>query len=485
MALIRQQELSPKAVIYLLFSGGLCALAYALIFKHLLFAIIIMCLPLFFIIFIYSIQYPRLSFLVYGVTSYYFAAIVRYSHQEGLSVILDAMLVYMFLSILFYSTKNDSEIRLRNAFNALTGFYLIWILFVLIQFANPDFHSSEKYIMTARAWLLAIPILYVISSLLADSPKMLRRSLIVLGIFTITAFLKLLYQKYRWFDATEVAWLMEGNWKTHLLQTGIRYFSFFSDAGNFGSHMGMISIIYSIVGFNTRNRKLSIFYLSIAAIGVIGMLFSGTRGAIAVPMGGLLLYCLICKNIKVMVASALTGILLFSFFAFTNIGNDNTVIRRMRTAFQPQEDASFNVRKENQRKIADYLEKHPWGAGFMGEIPRTLVIGNTITEKRVPPDSFYVDIWIQTGYWGLIIYITIYAIIFCRGCYIIMFRIRNKELRNTLAALACGVFGIWINGYVGRGMSMTPSSLVIAVSLAFIMNGPYIDRQLQDKKNNL
>lgn len=482
MALIRQQTISPKAVIYLLFTGGLCTLAYALIFKHLLLAAIVMCLPLIFIIFTFSIHYPRLSFLVYATVTYYFSAIIRYSGQEGLSVILDAMLVYIFVSILIYSIQKDSKIQIKNAFNALTGFYLIWMLYVLIQFANPAFHGSEKIIMTLRSWCLAVPMLYVISSLLADSPKMLKRSLIVWGIFTITAFIKLIYQKYRWFDATEMAWLMEGNWKTHLLHTGIRYFSFFSDAGNFGSHMGMVSIIYSIIGFNTHNRRLSIFYLCIAAMGGIGMLLSGTRGAIAVPLGGLLLYCLICKNIKIMIFSAIAGALLYSFFAFTDIGNDNTVIRRMRTAFQPKEDKSFNVRKENQERIALYLKHNPWGAGFMGEIPMTLIEQNTIIEKSIPPDSHYVDIWTKTGYWGLTIYIAVYALILCCGCYIIMFRVRNKELRNTLAALLCGIFGIWINGYVGRGMGMPPSNILIAVSMAFIMNGSYIDKQLQDKK---
>jgi hypothetical protein len=64
-----------------------------------------------------------------------------------------------------------------------------------------------------------------------------------------------------------------------------------------------------------------------------------------------------------------------------------------------------------------------------------------------------------------------------------MFRIKDKKLRHTLAALLCGVFGMWLNGYVGRGMGMPPNSFLIAASLAFVLNGPYIDSQLTDKKN--
>ncbi|MFR8555244.1 MAG: hypothetical protein ACLVEU_18865 [Bacteroides cellulosilyticus] len=92
-------------------------------------------------------------------------------------------------------------------------------------------------------------------------------------------------------------WLINGGAVTHILNSGIRYFSFFSDAGNFGPHMGIITIVYSIVGFHTRQKWLAWFYRSIALMGLIGLLMSGTRGAIIVPLGGIALYCLLCKSV--------------------------------------------------------------------------------------------------------------------------------------------------------------------------------------------
>lgn len=38
---------------------------------------------------------------------------------------------------------------------------------------------------------------------------------------------------------------------------------------------------------------------------------------------------------------------------------------------------------------------------------------------------------------------------------------------------------------VGRGMGMTPSFFMVAASLAFIMNGPYIDRLLRESKSEI
>ena len=58
------------------------------------------------------------------------------------------------------------------------------------------------------------------------------------------------------------------------------------------------------------------------------------------------------------------GLTTYVFFAFTNIGNSNSFIKRARTAFHPSKDASMNVRLENREKIADYLSRNPLGAGI-------------------------------------------------------------------------------------------------------------------------
>lgn len=470
-------SISPKSITLLCIVIGLCAMAYALIFSKMLIFAVIAGLPLCLIILNFSLRFPRFSYLVYGTYIYYMTAIMRYSRQEGLSVISDSLLVYMFISILFCYARDKNSIRLSNAINFLTLSYVVWILYILVQFINPA-SNGDSYQMGLRNWCLAIPMLYIISSILLDNPKILKTGLLVVGLFTITAFLKLLYQKYRWFDAAETEWLMEGSWFTHILPSGIRYFSIFSDAGNFGPSMGMIATIYGITTFFTSHKWWKLFFLSITMMGILGMLMSGTRGAIIVPLAGLGLYCLLSKSIKIMGISALMLVLMFSFFNFTKIGDGNAMIRRMRTAFTPQEDGSFNVRRENQQKIASFLENHPWGAGLGKGIERVRFINGQFVVDNIPPDSFYVDVWMQTGYAGLIIYLTVYAAILLRCCYIIMFRIRNRQLRNILAAMLCAVFGMWLNGYVGRGMGMIPSNWMIAACLAFIMNGVYIDSQL-------
>lgn len=487
-SIYEQREISPKLFTYGLFIAGLCALAYTLIFQKLWIAFIIMSIPLVAIGFIYSMRYSRVGYALYAMVSYYLTAIMRYSHQTGFSVALDILLVYLFICILFNIWRKQSDIKLSNAFNILTISYILWILFILIIFTQTP-TRDENMVMGIRQWILEVPIIYIVSCIMADNRKMLKNSLIIYGAFTITAFLKLLYQRYRWFDAAEMEWLInEGGATTHLISSGIRYFSIFSDAGNFGANMGMTSIIYGITFINTDNRKLRVFYLAICIMAIIGMFMSGTRSAIIIPFSGLALYCLLSKNIKTIVTILLAGAIIYLFFAFTNIGDQNPFIKRMRTAFRPTEDASFNVRIENQKTIRQYLLTHPWGAGIKEGIPRTMDIDGQFVSDTIPPDSYYVSIWTQTGYIGLILYLTIYAAVLIRCCYIVMFKVRDRELRHTLAALLCGVFGIWLNGYAGEGMGMPPNNFLIAAALAFVLNGAYIDRQMSpeliENKNN-
>ena len=176
----------------------------------------------------------------------------------------------------------------------------------------------------------------------------------LLSVLTLLAFGKALIQKYRGFDSYELEWL-KGN-TTHIIHSGIRYFSFFTDASNLGSNMGAAILIFGISALHLRNRALSTYYIIVAFIATYTLFLTGTRGAIIVPLAGLALYTIISKQAKTMVAGGLMLISVYIFFAFTMIGQNNSMIRRMRTAFSPSKDASLNVRKENPEKAGRILE---------------------------------------------------------------------------------------------------------------------------------
>lgn len=177
---------------------------------------------------------------------------------------------------------------------------------------------------------------------------------------------------------------------------------------------------------------------------------------------------------------SLLRIVFYVFFAHTYIGESNTSIRRMRTAFRPTEDASYIVRKENQKKLAEYLKYKPFGEGLgLGGV-EARKYGSRLT-TLIPHDSFYVKTWMETGIVGLVLFLIIYVSALLRGCYLIMFRIKNNELRGILTAIACGIFGMMISAYGNAFFGQFPTGFIIILFLSVLINGEHIDQLLTEK----
>lgn len=68
-------------------------------------------------------------------------------------------------------------------------------------------------------------------------------------------------------------------------------FLIFTDAGLFGASMGLSCTVFTLTFFYTKNLFLRLFYLIVGMAGFYGLLISGTRSAIAVPIAGLGSFC--------------------------------------------------------------------------------------------------------------------------------------------------------------------------------------------------
>lgn len=80
------------------------------------------------------------------------------------------------------------------------------------------------------------------------------------------------------------------------------------------------------------------------------MAISGTRSAIAIPFGALGTYIILSHSLKARIVGVSTFVFLFLFFTFTSIGDSNQYIHKMRSAFRPNQDASYLVRVYNREK---------------------------------------------------------------------------------------------------------------------------------------
>lgn len=113
--------------------------------------------------------------------------------------------------------------------------------------------------------------------------------------------------------------------------------------------MGFAAILFGISAIFMKKRSIKIYFIAVTVCAIYALFISGTRGALFVPIGGIILFTFLSKNAKLMGATAIFGLCVYLFFAHTYIGEGNPQIRRMRTAFRPTDDPSYIVRQENRK----------------------------------------------------------------------------------------------------------------------------------------
>lgn len=81
----------------------------------------------------------------------------------------------------------------------------------------------------------------------------------------------------------------------HISSGRVSAISCFSDAANYGVHAAMSAVVFAISAFFVESKWLRIYFLCIAVGGLYGMGISGTRAAMGVIMGGMLMITVIAK----------------------------------------------------------------------------------------------------------------------------------------------------------------------------------------------
>ncbi|MDD4922869.1 MAG: O-antigen ligase family protein, partial [Bacteroidales bacterium] len=373
--------------------------------------------PFLLIAFAAIVTNPYWGLVALFVINYFIMGISRYVSTTALGVSTDAMIILTIASFIYQAAfKGDiSWERAKN--NPLIKLLAVWLVFCLIEVINPS-SVFQAWMSTIRPYAIYPFFTVLFATLLFNRYNALKTILNLWSVFTLLAFIKLIIQEQFGFDNAELRWLLQGGGSTHILSTGTRYFSFFTDAGNFGSNMGCAMVVFSICAMAVKNKGLKLYYMFIAMIAAYSMFLSGTRGALAVPFAGYIMYILLSKNVKSMVVVGFLVIGSFVFFNYTSIGQGNATIRRMRTAFD-MNDASLNVRKENQKILSVYMKTKPFGEGLglSGTEAIKYAPGRITT---LPNDSWFVKIWVETGIVGLYFHIGLLLFAVGYGAFIIL-----------------------------------------------------------------
>ena len=467
-----------KLLIYIGIIGGLFLIEYLLLNVNLSVSILFSCIPFALIAFLIFLKKPVYFLISIFIINYFLLGLGRYMQSFIPGVFMMTLLILLLIIMLIYSIKSDPGWKYAKNFIMLMA--SLWTLYCIWDVFNIKLGSFLLWVLSMRAMALYFVLFVLFTLVLMHRYKNLKVFLIIWSILTILAVFKALIQKYFGFDAAENHWLyVEGKAKTHIINSGIRYFSFFSDAGNFGCGMALSFLVFSISAFFVKHKFLKIYLFCVSLIALYGMFISGTRSALIIPFLGYGIFVILSKNKKVIILSVIFLAGAFYFFYGTNYLESVSYIRRMRTAFHPTEDASFMLRVENKMKLRRMLADKPFGYG----IGSTNSSGQDDSEIiTIPPDSGLVRIWIETGIVGLSIYLLIMVLIIGKGCYILFFKIKDPELKGIESALLCGFAGMLAASYTNDIFMMFPNGPILYMSIAFVFLAENYDKEIEENK---
>ena len=427
------------------------------------------------------INNPFWGFIAVFIANYYIQGLTRYIPGLPSGIVMDGLLVITIVSIILHQFKTRFRYSWKGGFNVIVLLAFIWLLYCIFLLLVPE-ASPLGWATAARGIGIYFFIIVLLVSVLVRDLKDLHIILNIWAVLSLTAVLKALMQQYLGFDAAESRWLyVEGASRTHIIYSGIRYFSFFSDAANFGSGIALSGVVFGIAALSDKRYGYKVFYAITAAACMYGMIISGTRGSLMVPFVGFTLYTILSKQFKTTLLAAFAILSVFAFLRYTNYGQGNSYIRRMRSIFNAAEDASLQVRMVNQEKLRVYMADKHFGVGIGMSRGRAETYQPDAFVSKIPSDSWYVLIWVETGIVGLILHLLILLSVPAYGAYLILFKLRDPTVRGIVSAMVCGISGLYVSSYTIEIIGQFPTGFILYTCMAVVYMSPRLDKVQTDK----
>jgi len=444
-------------------------------------ASITLLLPFILFFMVVSFTKPVITLYMMIILSFSLTALDRYVLKDSIPVgtLFDVMVVYVYALLFLKGLVQKTE--WKKAGEGPIAVLSIWLLYCVLEIFNPEAPGLNAWFVGVRPFLymlFSIPLFCMLLTV-----KSIMTIMTIWGIFTMMMTIKGAIQLYVGLDSVEQSMMTGPFLNTHLLWGQLRVFSLCSDAGQFGASQAHAGLVGAILFVGAKSAKQKLFFLLMCLFGIFGMFISGTRGAIFVIFAGAAVYLVLIKNTKLFILGGVCAAMMVGLLVFTTVGESNDHIRRMRTAFKPDKDLSYQVRVNKQMILKNYLATRPFGGG-LGSMADTgtgikgTVLGDTWS------DSGYVLIWGQTGVVGLCLYIGMFLYFLIKGAYFVWRKIKDEWLRCILIASIAGIGGVALAHYGNPIMTQHPTCYVLFFSIAVIFIAPRLDKELSTESIN-
>ncbi|MCJ8211826.1 O-antigen ligase family protein [Mucilaginibacter sp. RS28] len=417
--------------------------------------------------------YARFGVVVLLVMAYMLFLLMRLGVPGPLGTMMDALQLILLLNLLVRQKKNPSWGIFKSP---ATIVVLCWIAYNLVEVANPAAESRLAWVYTVRT-VAMVQLSYFIFMYNIRSVKFIR---FLLKLWMLLALIGALYafkQEFIGFSDAEEAYLhSDPNIASLLFIAGHwRKFSIFSDPVAFSYNMVMPCILCVCVMFGKFSGWKKVVCFVLIGVYFLSMLYSGTRGANVLLPAALVLFAILNYNKNVLVFSIIAAI----FFAILIvIPTGNPTIQRFQTAFKPNDDDSYKVRKNNQKRIQPYILTHPMGGGLgaTGAWGQRFAPGSFLA--HFPPDSGYIRVAVENGSIGLILFCTM-VFVFLKTGIDNYYAIRDPELKTYCLMATLVIFAYNIANFPQEALVQYPSNILFLFFVALVN----ITRQLDDEKN--
>jgi O-antigen ligase len=422
------------------------------------------------------IAYPVFGIAVLMVVSFFLNYVSEFLPPETpTGIILDAityLLIFGFL-LKFKYEKDWSYFK-----NPISYLILAWLAYNFFEVINPASPSILAWVYTVRTvgfiMLMYFIFVYQIRSL-ATIKSLVKLWLVLAFLSAISGF----QQENFGLLPFEKTWYYQDPLRLSFLYINghLRKVAIFPDPVTFSYNMVVAAVLCLCLMFTKiKTYKKVILGVSIPFFFLV-MLYSGTRGAFVLPPAALALLAVMNFNKKILTFVIGAAIVLVGLIFMPT---SNQFIKRFQTAFRPSDDASFNVRAENQKRIKPYILSHPIGGGLgsVGIWGRRFAPNSFLA--KFPPDSGYVRVAVEMGYIGLILFCTLMFVILKTGINN-YYLIKNPELKIYCLAMVLIIFVFNIGNYPQQALVQYPSNILFYLACALLNVTLRLDKQEQQE----
>lgn len=390
-----------------------------------------------------------------------------FDSQFQFGVVLDAIAGLTFVLMLITDSTRKDWSHLKNP---ITYFYIFIVVYQLLQVFNPNAISFLGWLVAFRG-NTSFLLFFAFYALFLSFDEVRKFTILWLLLAAIVAVYGI-WQEVVGLNTQELRWVYSNPGRTDLLVIWghLRKFSFLSDPSIFGLFMAFSALASLILALGPYRGTIRLLLLVAGGMMLVSMSFSGTRTAFAMVAVGVVFYIILTLRsrrtflVMLFVGAGAAAILFGPFYGGT--------IKRIRSTFALEKDASMNVRDKKRIRLQEYVRSHPIGGGLntTGINGLKYSQGHELAEGW-DPDSGYLLTALELGWIGLVLGMVFFFAVVMQGINN-YFSINDPLLQNFTLAYLVPFFALSVAHFTQDAMFQKPVYLVIIATYALMLTLP-------------